>query len=451
LEVSTFATEASEPLPAFLSPPLFLPDSNSESTEASPTVDASVATAGDSTVANQAETPSGASGGALPTAPIVTPQNPAKLEQVGKAELPAAQLEPDGPQHQLAQTDSNLVAALATAVMGKNVAKSEADPNSGIMALKEKAGLPALHSESGGVSTPAQTAEPATTQILPPAEPVAGPPATDPESGDPAGLETGVGQVPEGQTQTIAVNNRALPPVAENAGTGVASMVSSMKNPQNTNNVAGPDVKVLPVGANEEAEEKNLPPPLSGMPTRTADSRSPDWSFAQADGSNHAPAVVHAPLFNVVDLPSLAEARMRALDRTHDMMALHAMRLVESKSDALSVVIKPAVGTELSLELRQRAGGVEAQATLMRGDRDFLSQHWPELQQRLEQRGIKLSPLGGTADFLANDNGQFRQPQTSQEDAAQQASAFAEFAAAVPAGGATARLAVVHDGWESWA
>lgn len=228
-------------------------------------------------------------------------------------------------------------------------------------------------------------------------------------------------------------------------------MGSSMKNLQNANKVAGLDVKVLPTGANGEAGEKNLPPTAPGMPTRTADGRSSDWSGAMTDDSAHAPTLVQAPFFNVVDLPSLADARMRALDRTHDMMALHAMRLVEAQSDALSVVIKPAVGTELSLELRQRAGGVEAHATLLRGDHDFLSQHWPDLQHRLEQRGIKLSPLGGEADSFANDHGQFQQQQTSQEEAAQQASAFAEFAAAVPAGGATARLAVIHDGWESWA
>ena len=48
----------------------------------------------------------------------------------------------------------------------------------------------------------------------------------------------------------------------------------------------------------------------------------------------------------------LTDVRMRALDRTHDMVALHALRLVESKADVLSVMIKPAVGMELSLELR---------------------------------------------------------------------------------------------------
>jgi len=228
-------------------------------------------------------------------------------------------------------------------------------------------------------------------------------------------------------------------------------MVPLMKNPQNANKVAGLDVKVLPVGASAAEDKKNLPPSAGGLPTRAADSRVPDWNFAHANGGNHAPTVEASQFFNVVDLPSLAEARLRALDRAHDMMALHAMRLVESKSDALSVVIKPSVGTELSLELRQRAGGVEAHATLVRGDREFLSQHWPELQQRLEQRGIKLSSLGGTSDFFAGNAGQFRQQQSSQEQAALQASAFAEFAAAAPTGGATARLAVVHDGWESWA
>jgi hypothetical protein len=133
------------------------------------------------------------------------------------------------------------------------------------------------------------------------------------------------------------------------------------------------------------------------------------------------------------------------------MMALHSMRLVESKLDSMSVVIKPAVGTELSLELRQRNGSVEAQATLTRGDHQFLSDHWSELQQRLEQRGVKLAALGSETSFSANGNGQFQQNQASREEAAQQASAFAEFASIGNSGGATARLAPIHDGWESWA
>src|ERR1035441_3421408 len=243
----------------------------------------------------------------------------------------------------------------------------------------------------------------------------------------------------------------AVERATENAGTGVAMTDSPMKNPQKTNKVAGPDVKVLPGGETGVAREKNLPLQLLVTPVRAADNRGTDLNFTFSNGSGQPPVADKTPVLNVLDLPSLADARVRAVERTQDMMALHSMRLVESKSDSLSVVIKPAVGTELSLELRQRAGGVEAQATLTRGDHQFLSQHWPELQQRLEQRGIKLAPLGGEANFSANDNGNFSRHQASREDAAQQAAAFAEFASIGRAGGATARLAPVHGGWESWA
>jgi hypothetical protein len=240
---------------------------------------------------------------------------------------------------------------------------------------------------------------------------------------------------------------------AENNGTGVATMALSMKNSENTIKVAGPDAKVLPVGENGDAKEKNLPTQIIVAPVRGTENQGADLNFTFSGNSNHAIPVPETPALNAADLPSLTDARFRALDRTHDMMALHTMRLVESKSDTLSVIIKPGVGTELSLELRQHADGVEAQATLIRGDHQFLSQNWRDLQQRLEQRGIKLAPLGGEADFAAPGNSQFQQEQEqpSQEEAAQQASAFAEFAAAGPVGGATARMATVHDGWESWA
>ncbi len=257
----------------------------------------------------------------------------------------------------------------------------------------------------------------------------------------------------------VNVANKGLDPAtgdsfeqaAANAGTGVAIVDSPMKNQQKTNKVAGPDAKVLPVGENGAVRGYNLPSQLPVTPVRAADNRGMDFNFSFSNGSSQTAAAENTPALNIVDLPSLMDARMRALDRTQDMMSLHAMRLIESKSDVLSVVIKPSVDTEMSLELHLHPEGIEARATLTRGDHDFLSQHWPELQERLEQRGIKLAPLGGETDFSAGGNNQFQRPQTSQEEAAQQASAFAEFASAGTNGGATARLALVHDGWESWA
>jgi hypothetical protein len=234
----------------------------------------------------------------------------------------------------------------------------------------------------------------------------------------------------------------------KNGGTGVALDDSPMKNPQKTNKVAGPDAKVLPVLPNPEPREKNLPAGLQSAVARVADI-NPDSPFSFSNGANQSPSE-KIPTLNVIDLPSLTDLRMRAVERTHDMVALHSMRLVESKSDSLSVIIKPAIGMELSLELRQRGDGVSAQATVTSGDHQFLNQHWPELQQRLEQRGIKLAALETGADFSAGGQGDFQRQQPSVEDLAQQAAAFAEFAAAGPFGGASARLAA-HDGWESWA
>jgi hypothetical protein len=253
-------------------------------------------------------------------------------------------------------------------------------------------------------------------------------------------------------TVKITGSNVALSPdlASQNGGTGVATMDSLMKNLQKTNKVAGPGVKVLPVEQNGQSGENNLPQ-LPAGPVRAIDNRGADLNFAFSNGNNQAQATDHTSTVNAVDLPSLADARMRGLERTHDMMALHTMRLLESKSDTLSVVIKPSVGTELSLELHLDSDGVKAQATLTRGDHQFLSQHWPELQQRLEQRGVRLAPLGSEAGFFANNNSQFQKQQNSEDDAAQRASAFAEFAATTQTGGATARLVTVHDGWESWA
>jgi hypothetical protein len=229
-------------------------------------------------------------------------------------------------------------------------------------------------------------------------------------------------------------------------------MLSEMKNQPKATKVAGSEVKVLPVDADADNPGNNLPSHWLVTPVRSPENRNSDLNFSFANSNNQSTAADNTTATRMVDLPSLSDAHVRTLDRTHDMMVLHATRLVESTSSTLSVVIKPAVGMELSLELRQRSEGVEAQATVTRGDAQFLSQHWPELQQRLEQRGIKLAPLDTNAGLSADDQRQSQQPQNPEEEAALRASAFAEFASLGAAnGGASARLAVIHDGWESWA
>jgi hypothetical protein len=203
------------------------------------------------------------------------------------------------------------------------------------------------------------------------------------------------------------------------------------------------------------AAEKVLPALPAPGPVRLAEAPVSDANINLALPGTIA-AVDFSTAQSALGLPSLTDAKMRNLERTQEMVTLHAVRLMESQSDMLQVVIKPGAGTELSLQLRQRDGGIEAQATLQRGDFQLMNQHWPELQQRLEQRGIKLAPLGGEANFSADSGGSFKQQQqsSSRELEAQKASAFAEFAVASRMVGATARLAIgglTGGGWESWA
>ena len=134
-------------------------------------------------------------------------------------------------------------------------------------------------------------------------------------------------------------------------------------------------------------------------------------------------------------------------------MSLQAVRLRESGQDSLQVVIKPDTGLQLSLNLQMRDGAVEMRALLQRGNLEFLNLHWPELQQQLESRGIRLGPLA-YGDPLADHGGFSQSPeQQSSEEHPATAGAFAEFAlnsTLVPKPAPRSR-SLASNGWESWA
>ena len=73
------------------------------------------------------------------------------------------------------------------------------------------------------------------------------------------------------------------------------------------------------------------------------------------------------------------------------------------------------------------------------GPQQALNQHWPELQQRLEQRGIRLAPLAGQENAAASGgNNGFQQP--PQPQAAESDPLFT---------GAFAQLALNHPALQS--
>jgi len=212
-----------------------------------------------------------------------------------------------------------------------------------------------------------------------------------------------------------------------------------MKSAEKTNKTASPAGNFLPGSVVPVEPGNNLPSRADQIATT---------GMANVSAQN-SPTTVTAPAANAVGNPAAASFQSQSWERTHDMVTMHALRLSNMSADSLQVVIKPVAGTQLSLELRQRGNGVEAQAVLQQGDFNHLNQRWSELQQRLEQRGIRLAPL--TDDSVSANGGG---SQTFEHKENQPAESPAEIAFASPASvkfaQPTART-TAQRGWETWA
>ena len=222
-------------------------------------------------------------------------------------------------------------------------------------------------------------------------------------------------------------------------GTPAAQQDVSMKSAEKTNKTASPAGNFLPGSVVPVGPGNNLPSRADQITTT---------GMVNASAQN-GPATVTATATDSAVSPSVTNLASQSMERTHDMVTMHALRLGNMSADSLQVVIKPVAGTQLSLELRQRGNGVEAQAVLQQGDFNHLNQRWSDLQQRLEQRGIRLAPL---TDDSASANG--GGSQTFEQKKNQPAESPADFAFTSPAtvtfAQPTAR-ATAQRGWETWA
>lgn len=280
--------------------------------------------------------------------------------------------------------------------------------------------------------------------------------AADQSEGGAVGPAGGAKQPATDAAQTVASDSRAGPagsPANPDPpdGTSAAQYGLAMKKAEKMAKDAG-------------SAEQELPG-VTVLAAQTQSACSKDLATSAATpGIHDAPAVgaVSAPRGASAEAaPSPAsndstqsDARLRTAERTHDLVALHAMRLRDSGVDSMRVVLKPAAGIQLSLELTSRDGSIEARATLNRGDYQYFSRHWPELQQKLEPRGVQLAPLG-RGENVAGDTSGFKQPrQQAREEDPAAAGAFAEFAVASAMTESPATRAVrtaAHHGWETWA
>jgi hypothetical protein len=158
-----------------------------------------------------------------------------------------------------------------------------------------------------------------------------------------------------------------------------------------------------------------------------------------------------------LNLPQYATTGTHLLERTQAIVALLTVRLRDSGADELRVVIKPDADLQLSLNLRQRDGGVEVQAVLDRGNFDLLNRHWPELQQQLEARGVRVAPLSCAEHAFGGGSEGFRQPTTPHGqhhagDDTDPTETPAVLIPGLPTATATASAsATLARNWETWA
>jgi hypothetical protein len=170
---------------------------------------------------------------------------------------------------------------------------------------------------------------------------------------------------------------------------------------------------------------------------------------------SHATAATGAEAANPPrNSAAMVQLLFHALERTEDIVQLHATRLRESGTDQLHVVIKPGAGVQLSMTVRQEGDRVQAEVWMHRGDLEFFQRHWHELQQRCEARGIQLGDLQRHPDYQSQQQRQGYRPPAGDWADPLVAGAYAEFALAgsltEPPGRRALRTAR-YRGWETWA
>lgn len=258
------------------------------------------------------------------------------------------------------------------------------------------------------------------------------------------------------QNQGNLTASQPVPSAQLARGTAVAQQETPMNMAAKQNKFAGAVDQKLPGSFSALGKPVSPAPsgggtaPLAGQPQ---DSAAPAMS-ATAVSSN---ASATAGSSNVSDASSILSSPLQTVQRTQDLMAMHIVQMHEAGTDSLRVVIKPDTGLQLSLQLQQHADGIDVQARVDHGDYHLLNQHWAELQQQFELRGIRVAPLSNSGFFSGGGSEGFHQSsktygQLSEEEAAPTptralASGYPPSAIAISASTST----TLSRRWESWA
>jgi|GEM_PF-4953859 hypothetical protein len=241
--------------------------------------------------------------------------------------------------------------------------------------------------------------------------------------------------------------------LGEVAGTSSAKYASPMQKAEKVKQSAGSNEQNLPVNdstaAVRPAPRPAFEPAQAARVDRTDARLDPQMSFQAVTSSTETQTAS-------ITLASITSAR--TLERTQDLIALHAFRLRDFGTESMQVIIKPDQNLHLSLNVQMRDGAVEVTANLQKGDFELLNRHWAELQQQLESRGIRLAPLSQSENHANNNSSQSSNNSFSQHSRREQSEekpartgAFAEFALTSVLVPKRTNKVTSPRGWESWA
>ncbi|HLP77486.1 MAG TPA: hypothetical protein VK327_11280, partial [Candidatus Paceibacterota bacterium] len=176
--------------------------------------------------------------------------------------------------------------------------------------------------------------------------------------------------------------------IDQSHGTSSAKYLSPMQKAEKLNESAGPTEQNLPVPATSAGSV--VPSKTVRQVISATDSEKSEASLPV--GSSQTDSAATREIRAATESASISNP-VRTVERAHDLMALHALRLRDSGNDSMQIVIKPSSDLHIALNLEMRDGTVQVNAQLQRGDYEFLNRHWTDLQQQMESRGVKLAPL----------------------------------------------------------
>lgn len=261
-------------------------------------------------------------------------------------------------------------------------------------------------------------------------------------AGKSAGAVDSVNQTMPGRANS---SEETPAPSTDSDGTSIAKQDMTMRQAEKTNKIAGQTEKVLP-GNGISVTRSNVPSPVGSHGMQFT-------ATVAASSSTSANTNTAATLpVNLAVTPSAVDLHDGILERAQNLVALNTMRLSDSGNNSMQVVIKPAAGTQISLELRQHGGTVEVQAVLQQGDFNHLNQQWSDLQQRLDQRGIRLAPLVDNGSFAGNPgNETFQQKQGQTAEPVPDLPHFEAPAVTFAPARQPQVQTRTYPGWETWA